>query len=42
VNQGFSVSAIGYKTGFNINSPATGLRVDAFIVGDSAQVASSK
>jgi hypothetical protein len=24
VNRGFSVSAIGYKTGFNINSPATG------------------
>jgi hypothetical protein len=23
VNRGFSVSAIGYKTGFNINSPAT-------------------
>ena len=28
VNRGFSVSAIGYKTGFNINSPATGI-VDA-------------
>jgi hypothetical protein len=25
VNRGFSVSAIGYKTGFNINSPATGV-----------------
>src|ERR1017187_2277509 len=30
VNRGFSVSAIGYKTGFNINSPATrGPRLDS-------------